>query len=350
MDADIRKEEPESKKFSLLDESKKLSESHFHDPSFVTRYGRLETNRSERYGISYSIIVIHVESFNHGKTVPGKKELLDFLRKLVSTVLKVIRNCDVAGMLEDKRVIALLPHTDYFGSLIVIKKLSKALEFLTIGGEPYASIIFSQATYPKDANGFGELVGTAARRVTERLSSPWEKFDLKGKLFWEIVAALTGASYNLPEYSTFDTGPELELENSFIHAVNETIAREIARAPEKRGILYIGTKRLSGAVPFKKELSSLGKTSTKIFLVGAAGGGGEGQEGLDIRNVTTIHLTDHRIEGVYFTFFMNEDSSYALVARESWGDTHNCFHTSDPYVVEGIITKLQRDYSLQEQL
>ena len=349
MDANILKEE--SKKFSLLEESRKIVESHFHDSIFITEYGRLETARSERYGISYSIIIVHVESFNRGKTVPGKKELLDFLKKLVSTVTKVVRNCDVTGMLEDRRIIIILPHTDYFGSLITIKKLSKALEFLTISGEPYASIIFSQATYPKDASGFGELVGTATRRVTERLESLWETHDLKSKLFWEIVAALTGGSYSVAEYSTFDVGADLDLENSFIHTVNETIIREISRTPEKRGILYIGTKKITSDLPFKNHLDSIGKTSTKIFLVGegVAGVAGVGSA-LDIKNATTIALSDHRLETTYFTFYMSEDCAYALISKESWADTHNCFHTGDPYIVEGLITKLQRDYSLQEQL
>lgn len=344
MDADILKEESELRKFSLLDESKRLSESHFYDSSFVTDFGRLETARSEKYGLSYSIIVIHVESFSRGSTVPGKKELLDFLKRLVSAILKATRNCDVAGMLEDKRVIVVLPHTDYFGSLMVVRKLTRALESLSCEGEPSASIVFSQATYPKDANGFGELVGTAAARVGERLNSPWEKLGLKNKLFWEIVASLTGVNYNVAEYSTFDTGPSLDLGNPFIHTINSALLREIARAPEKRGILYMGIKKLSEDAPFKKELASMGKTSTKIFLIG------EGEPNLELRGITAIPSSDHRLEGVYFTFFMNEDTSYALICKESWGGAHTCFHTSDPYVVEGLINKLQRDYSLQEQL
>ena len=60
------------------------------------------------------MVILHIDSFYGGQKVPPKKDLLEFLKKLVNTVLKVIRSCDVAGMLEDKRIVVILPHTDYF--------------------------------------------------------------------------------------------------------------------------------------------------------------------------------------------------------------------------------------------
>ncbi|MBI5598673.1 MAG: diguanylate cyclase [Deltaproteobacteria bacterium] len=345
MDMETVKEEPVFKDFSLMDESRKLLENHFYDSAFINEYGRIETARSERYGLSYSVIIIHIESFGGAKTAPGKKELLKFLKAVVSALMKVVRTCDVAGMLEDKRIIVILPHTDYFGSLITIKKIQKALESVSTAGEPRAEIIFAQATYPKDANGFGELVGTAGRRVAGRLKSLWVQLGLEGKLFWETVASLTSGTYGAEAYSTFDTGPDLDLKNSFIQSVNSAILMEIARTPEKRGILYLGVKKVSNDLPFMKDIETAGRTAMKIFVVGT-----DGSSVPDTKNSTTVALGDHRLEGVYFTFFMNEDAAYAVICRENWGDTHNCFHTSDEFIVEGLITKFQRDYSLQEQL
>jgi hypothetical protein len=63
-----------------------------------------------------------------------------------------------------------------------------------------------------------------------------------------------------------------------------------------------------------------------------------------------IPLNDERFSTVAFTFFINEDSAYAIVSKEGWSGTWSSFHTSDPVFVEGLITKLQRDYALQEQL
>ncbi len=140
-------------------------------------------------------------------------------------------------------------------------------------------------------------------------------------------------------------GPDFELGEAFIRTVNEVILQEIARSPDKRGILYIGTKKITGDMPIKKLLSPLGKTNTKIFVVGE---GKDPDSGLT--NATSIALNDQRLSNVYFTFYLAEDTAYALVCRESWGDAHTCFHTPDPYFTEGLITKFQRDFALQEQL
>ncbi len=339
----VLKKELVEKRFSLLDESKKLFESRFYDAFFVNEYGRLEAVRSERYGMPFSIIIMHVDSFNSAAGPLTKKDLLDFLKKLVNTVLKVVRNCDVTGMLEDKRIIVILPHTDYFGSLITIKKLKKGLEFLTTKGEPYASIIFAQATYPRDGKTYTEMVKVATSRIGDIKNSLWERLSLRDKLFWEIVATLTSGSHSEHEYVNFEMGEGMPLGEGFINRINQMILHEIRKNPKRRGILYMGIKSIAKDTPLRDTLNMLGKTATKIFLVGE-----KKEPGFDIKNVTTIALNDSRLSEAYITLFMSEDSAYGLLCREGWQGVYSCFHTSDPYLVEGLITRFQRDYELQE--
>jgi len=316
------KNNAEKTNFSLTADSSKIWDERLYDSYFINEYGRLETLRSERYGNPFSVIVIHVESFYHGKKIPSRKGLLEFLKILVRTTNKVIRGCDITGILEDKKVILILPHTAYFDSLIAIRKLARALEFCT-KTEPYATIIFSQATYPKDANGYGELVAVATRRIKERMDSLLERLDFRGKLFWEMAAALTGNELEEKDYSTFYIGADHDLPNSFL--------QEVARNHRSRGILYI--------------LHSINKTNTKIYIVGQ----GEDKK-KQIGSATALLLSDNRLLNTYFTLFLNEDTAYAIFCNESWGDAHSCFHTSDPYIVEALIEKFQQDYALQEQL
>lgn len=342
----VKKGTKEAQSFSLLDESKKLSKSKFYDSYFINEYGKIETARSERHGTPYSIVVLHVDSFKDGKEALKKGELLDFLKRLVSTILDAVRNCDVAGMLEDRRIIIVLPETDYFGSIVTMRKLSRALEFLTTEGEPYASIIFSQATFPNDANGYGELVGVALKRVAEKKESLWEKFDLGKKLFWEIVETVHGANPQGAECSAFDTEVAEEAGFSLIDRINEMIIQEVSRTPQKKGILYLGVKKITPEMQIKKVLNSLPAVATRIFLVG------EGKKDVrtENRSTTSIYLSDRRLNETFFTFFINEDLSYGIICKESWGGVYSCFHTSDPYLVEGLVMMFQRDYSLQEQL
>ncbi len=335
-----------TRRFSLLDESKGLFKSKFYDSYFMNEFGKIETARSERYGSSYSIVILHVDRFKDDKPMQDKGEILEFIKKLVGAILEVVRTCDVVGMVEDKRIIIILPQTDYFGSLITIRKLAKALEFITTKGEPYASIIFSQATFPRDANGFGELVGVALKRVTEKKDSPWEKHNLKDKLFWEIVESLSGIGTDSSEYSTFDMDVSEEEDETLLDRINEVIIRDIKRSPQKKGILFMGVQSIRPELPVKKLVASLGTTATKTFLIGA----GDEEETTQADSITTISLKDRRIRETLFTFFLNEDVSYGIICREAWGGSHHCFHTSDPYLVEGLVMKFQMDYSLQEQL
>jgi GGDEF domain-containing protein len=342
----LKKETTVVQRFSFLDESKKLFKSRFYDPYFMNEYGKIEAARSERYSNSYSIVVLHVDSFKKETLLSDKAQLLDFLKNLVTAILDVLRDCDVAGMIEDRRIVIILPETDYFGSLHTIRKLSRALEFLTTKGEPYASIIFSQATFPKDANGHGELVNVALNRISKKKESSWEKLDFNDKFFWEIVGAVPGTKPDRPEYSTFDMDPCAESEYSLLDKINEVVIQEIARTPQKRGILFLGVKKITPDLRIKKVLDSIGTTATKIFIVGK----GEKEERVEDKNFTSICLTDHRFKDTFFTFFLNEDVSYGIICKEAWGGGHSCFHTSDPYLVEGLVMKFQIDYFLQEQL
>jgi GGDEF domain-containing protein len=342
----LKKESTVVQRFSFLDESKKLFNSKFYDPYFMNEYGKIEAARSERYGTSYSIVVLHVDSFKKETPQPDKAQLLEFLKNLVSAILDILRDCDVAGMIEDRRIIIILPETDYFGSLHTIRKLSRALEFLTTKGEPYASIIFSQATFPKDANGHGELVSVSLNRISEKKESLWEKLDLKNKFFWEIVAAVPGANPDCPEYSTFDMNPDEDSEYSLLDKINELVIQEIARTPQKRGILYLGVKKITPDLHIRKVLNSIGTTATKVFLVGE----GEKEERVEEKNCTSICFTDNRFKDIFFTFFLNEDVSYGIICKEAWGGGYSCFHTADPDLVEGLVMKFQNDYFLKEQL
>lgn len=309
--------------------TKTLFPSRFYDAHFVNEYGRLESIRANRYNTCFSIILINVDG-------PAG---LDLLKKTVSIVLDSVRSCDVAGLLDERQILIILPETDYFGALMTERKLSKALNALP------RSVIFSNATFPKDGKGFGELVATAAGRARDRKESIWEKRGYRTKLFWEILGDLSAKSCNGFESASFDAGAGQNLSEFFLDQINELIIKEITRTPQRRGIMYYAARNISTGLPVVKNLSSAGATATKVFLVG------EGESGVwEIRNAMPLMLDDPRLRETFFTFFLSEDSAYALVCKENWGATISCFHTADPALVGGLISRFQNEYSLQEQL
>lgn len=323
--------------------TKKLFPSRFYDAFFISEYGRIEATRATRYNTCFSLILIGVDAV--GKTrLLESPEGLEFLKKLVAAVLGSVRSCDIAGLSEDKKIMVILPETDYFGALMASKKLSRALNGALSEDAPF-NVLLSHATFPRDGRTFQDMASVAARRVSERKDSLWERLGCREKLFWEIAGSLTGRNTAGFDGASFDAGSGQDLSEFFIDQINELIMKEIARTPQRRGIMYYGSRNISESLPVVKMLSTAGATATKVFLVGE----GEGSV-WEIRNATALLLDDPRLKETFFTFFLNEDTAYALICKENWGATFSCFHTADPVLVEGLITKFQNEYSLQEQL
>ncbi len=331
---------------ATLDESRKVFPSRFYNAFFVTEYGKLEALRAGRYNKNFSVVLTTIEGFNTLRNKLEKKELLAFLKELIKTIMETLRNCDVIGMVEDKKIVAILPETDYFGSCIAIRKIKKAVENVTTKGEPYASIIFSNVSYPRDGSGYGELLAAADKSIQEQREGLWLKLEFENKPFWEIISALlAGKGYEEKDTAPFDIGKGLDIPLFFLDRLQEMIFQEILRDPKKKGILYLGARKISPNLPILKAIDAIGAAPTKIFIVGE----GDEKRG-SISNTTSIYLSDSRLLETFFILFLAEDFSYAVVCKERWGEQYSCFHTVDPYLIEGLINKFQKEYSLQEQL
>ncbi len=323
--------------------TKKVFPSRFYDAFFINEYGKIESLRASRHNNTFSIILINIE--RPGDRDPSEEgKSLDFFKRLVTAVLDSLRDSDIVGIYDDKNITAILPETDYFGSLNTIRKISGSIANLQ-KDYPGSPIISSQATFPQDGKGYGELLSAAMKRASLKKESLWEKEALGTRLFWEIISELTGKSFSGFNDSSFDAGDGYGVPGVFIDQINDFILREMTRTPLKKGILYLAAKKISQGFPIMRNLNSAGKLSTKAFLVG------EKEDNLwNIKNATPIVIDDPRLRETFFTFYLSEDAGYALIYRENWGSAFSCFHSADPYLVEGLISKFQREYSLQEQL
>lgn len=323
--------------------TKKLFSGRLYDEFFVSDYGRIEATRATRYNTRFSIILIGADGGGEDRLLDSREEP-GLLEKLVSTVLASVRSCDITGLTGSGRILVILPETDYFGSLVATKKLTRAISSSSKAGSQ-RKVLLSSATFPRDGRTFPEMCAAAERRLTARKDSLWEKLGCGEKLFWEIVGSLSGRNISALDCASFDAGAGQDLSEFFLDQINELIIKEIARSPQTRGIMYFGARNLSSSLPAVKNLSAAGATATKIFLVG------ELENSVwESRNTMPLALDDPRLKEIFFTLLMSEETSYALICKENWGSTFSCFHTSDPVLVEGLITKFQSEYSLQEQL
>ena len=312
--------------------------------SFLEEYGRVETSRSTRFNSVYSLLFIDpagvelgAQSEKSNYTAQSKTA-----KKFISIVLRSLRDCDIVA-LGNNRLVALLPQTDYFGAFVLIRKIKRSMEqFLT---STDVSVLYSHATFGIDGRSYSQLFKSAQKRAKEQKRSLWSGLDLESKLFWESTGILFREKCSGIYNSNFDTGKGYELDKLFIDQVNGLIINDIKRSPRRRGILIFSTGRELKELPLAKALDKMGINRTKVFLAGE-----QGDEEVDVGNCLPVFLDDPRLKETYFTFFLNEDFGYAFITRENWGEVYSCFHSSDTYLVEGLINKFQREYSLQEQL
>lgn len=331
---------------SYLDDTRSYFRQRFYDELFVTEFARLEALRCERYEGNFSLLFISFNELISSDNLPDKNETITFLKKFVSQVIETVRTCDVVGQFSYYQMMVVLPNTDYFGSLVAIRKLTRIIDNFVEKGCPLQNIECSRVTFPRDASTYKSLLELLRTRVDEKSDSLLHQLNIKKMLFWEAVEVLTQESQVVnDDYATFDIGAGQDFGESFIEKTNEIIIQEIGRSPQKKGIVYFGMKEILPNMPIKHHLAQLQSSYCKIFVVGQGS-----VDKMDIDNASPIFLADNRLQDTYFTFYLSEDMSYAVIFKESWGQTFTSFHTSDPHLVEWLIMKFQRDYSLQEQL
>ena len=317
----------------------------FHNAAFINEYGKLESLRAVRQNTLFSVILVNIEGFEGTQSSLKDPRMLATVQKVAAAMISAARNSDVVGMTDNKQIVIIMPETDYFTSLSLIRKLSNATDALLRDGVIDAAVAYAQAAFPRDGKTYDELLMTAKYRFTDKKNSLWDKLDLDGKLFWEIVEGLFSRGYKGFDNSCFDAGMGFELTEFIMDQINDLIMKEIKRSAHRKAVAYFSARKISASLPVAKGLAAVGPLASKIYLAGEAG-----DNIREIKNASLIILDDPRLKETFFTFYLTENSGYALVCKENWGATFSCFHTSDHYMVEGLINKFYKEYSLQEHL
>ena len=315
----------------------KKTPGRLYDAFFMNEYGRIESLRAARYNNHFSIVL--VDAADSLSAISA-----EFLEKAAKALIASTRNSDIVGR-DDRHFVVILPETDYLGSLNAARKISKSLSVVFNKDIPGPSFMITSATFPMDGKGYGEMIGAASNRAVRKKGSIWQKQGFEEKLFWEIVSDLLSGSFNNFENSCFDAGEGYEIPGDFIDSVNELIIRDLTRAPQKKGVLYLSEGKTSRSTAFIGNLNAAARLATKTFIIS------DRHENLgNVKNFTPLLLDDQRLKETSLTLYLSEETGYALICKENWGEIHSCFHSSDPCLVEGLISKFQAEYSLQEQL
>jgi diguanylate cyclase (GGDEF)-like protein len=317
--------------------------------AYFVDYAGKEFYKARRYARGFSLVVLSIDSAEAMRREAGREPYRLAMRDLVAAVSRVVRDADILAKVSESEYYVLLPETDYFGALMFVRRATEEIR-----AEPSiqhldercpVALSLGAATFPKDGEDFDELLHWARARVGEQRGSLLRRLhlsDVGRTAFWELVDLLLSDGLRIPDSSpSARAGRDAEL----LEAVARESAREIARDPRARGVLYAsardGASALVAALPQGDGGARSGDASAHVYLLGPRGAAAE-----PVRHplVTEVFLDgDPRFDTHAFLLFLSEHSAYALLR----GPDGRVFHTSDVPLVDALVSKLQNLYDLQ---
>lgn len=318
--------------------------------AYFVDYAGKEFYKARRYGRAFSFVVLSLDNVEQLRAEGGRALYRRAARDLVAAVARVARDADILAKVSESEYYVLLPETDYFGALMFVRRAVEEIrreESIRLLEERCPVLVsMGAATFPKDGEDFDELLHWAKARVDDQRGSMLRRLhlsDLEPTAFWELAELLLSDQARVPESSPsarLDADPEL------FAAAQREAAREIARDPRARGVLYLG---LGGGLAHAPVLDALpegevgaraGDATVQVCVLGPRGAG----EGARHPLVTEVFLDgDPRIARHEFLLFLGEHAAYGLLQRPGG----RLFHTSDAPLVDALIAKLQALYDLQ---
>ena len=335
----------------------------YHINYFVD-YVKKEILKAGRYQRTFSILCLKIENYHKLRGDYKESIFKDAVQGVLNATLGVIRDADILAVSKNDEYYALLPETDYFGSLMTIRRINKVLKdkaFVSDIKKSHAMEIgLHSASFPKDGGDLSTLLEAVRRRTEETRKSLYTRDRLGEMDFWNIFERLVGKEDDYP-LALIDGKASMKVEKDFeddegmgkfilftpqvLSQVQEVILGEIEANTDSRGILYLGAKNMEQFLTYLGNHSKIESSATKIFLIGE-----KGDKEWELPNLTPVFVCGEEIEKVQFLIFLSVDYAYALLTRKRGDGMYYGVHTSDPVFVENIIAKLQENYHLQVQL
>jgi two-component system cell cycle response regulator len=324
-------------------------ETATYNLAYFVDYAGKEFYKARRYGRHFSLVLLSIDNLDQLRREAGRELFRAATRDLIQAVGRVVRDADILAKVAENEYYVLLPETDYFGALMFLRRavdeIRREESVRTLEQRVPVLLSLGAATYPKDGEDFDELLHWCRARAEEQRGSLVRRLhlgDLEPGAFWELSEILLAGTARLPDSSPSGRRPA---DRGLFALVQREAAREIARDPRARGLVYLSPGVDGGRAPLlddlpRAELASRdGDRPVRVFLLGPRGAAPS-----DHPLVTPVYLEgDVRLAAHEFLLFLGENAAYALLQRPDG----NLFHTSDVPLVDLLVSKLQVAYDLQ---
>jgi diguanylate cyclase (GGDEF)-like protein len=317
-------------------------------PAYFHQAGVKEVNIAHRYGRQFSTVCIQLDNYGAVKAALKEAQARLLLKEFAGKILEVARETDVVSMLEEGLFGILIPETDYYGALMLIKRLRTALKAtvfsLDLKRELRPAASMGAASYPRDGEQLVTILRQARERVALDRASVVRRLGIDQRPFWDTFAYLLALEQDPPRGGAVPGG-YLTLSTAEVDQVRNLFLDEVGRLGTSRGLIYIGAQSVDSSAFHFTGFSRLSGSKTSVFCLGARGSGGWNHP-----EITPVILGDEQITAHRFLLCISENFYYSALCRPDGENRWRCFHCSDPFLVQELVAKLQERYLLQQRI
>jgi diguanylate cyclase (GGDEF)-like protein len=348
------------------DDTLRLHEKRTFKLSYFYEFISNELRRARRYNKTFSLICFKVDNYNSIKKKVSEATLKRHINDILDKLNLTIRETDFIAEESNSQYFIVLPETDYFGSLMTMRKIDANIsnDLVVKEGKKLQniSIKMSSASFPKDGTNAKSILKALSIRLDVAKKSITERLDLKNVPFWDLLAEFIG---NEDEYTDKDIDKkklsilslnnEAEAEKGTIRfstfhpqtlrQLESIIFHEASINSDRKGVMYVGRSSPIHTFSVLKKLPDIEYSNTRISLITK-----ECNKEVLFPNFAYIFTPEDNILNHYFIVYLNEKYAYGLFAKKSPKGVYYGFHTSDSIFIENLIVRLQNYYMLQEQL
>lgn len=340
-------------KISLRD-----SETGAYSAAFLADYFEKERYKSGRFRRPLSLIFMVMDNFAFLMEKTRESLVMGALSGIVESIRKALRDSDLIARVDPDRFCIVLPETDYYGSMLAVRRLRKAVREIPgiqfLGSEYSLNPFFMSATYPRDGKDFQEISRVAEEKYLRQQKSPLHRLRLMEKSFWDAFEVLVGkpAYYDLlrkgeevPYFTRIrrDLGRNghFSLNREMFYRIVESVAQDVASRGDARGLVIAAGPRPE---IFKQIFLSFGTdlpADRNIYIIGQSG-----STRFDAKNMLYVAADDDKLKDREIVLYLKENSSYGIFATGRQEEVCG-FNTADEWLVETMMEKIQGMYQLQ---
>ena len=333
-------------------------ETGIHTAAFLCDYFEKERNKAARFRRPLSVLFLKFENWSFLLEQTRESVASGVLVSVVENMLKALRDSDLMVRQDANSFCIVLPETDAYGALLVVRRLRRAIReksrFQFLGTEFSLQPLFMYATYPKDGRAFSDLLHIAEERQARRQKSPLQRLRIAEYAFWDAFDIMVGKEEH---YELLRKGEDVSYfqkirrdlgRNGYFSMTRgdylriiESIAQDSSVCGTDRGIVIV-----AGTTPevyrqvflsFRQDTSA----NRNVYIVGHGG-----NTRFDAKSLLYISAEDDLLKDREVILYLKGSVAYGLLGIDRGNEVEG-FNTADEWLVESMIEKFQEMYLLQ---